>query len=180
MDIDTDQEEHSIEMHLPYLKYIIDSRKIQIVPVLVGAIDISQQRLYGRILSEYFADPETLVVTSSDFCHWGNRFSYYYLPPDSLNVGKKVCDCIKDLDHRAMSVISHLEPDLFSKYLGETDNTICGRYPIAVILQALHHLRVAKNCQAGITFTHYAQSNPALTKRDSSVSYASALISLDL
>jgi MEMO1 family protein len=31
---------------------------------------------YGAILAPYLADPQNLVVVSSDFCHWGQRFRY--------------------------------------------------------------------------------------------------------
>lgn len=40
---------------------------------------------YGEILAPYLDDPSNLFVISSDFCHWGRRFSYTYLP--STEVG---------------------------------------------------------------------------------------------
>lgn len=32
--------------------------------------------LYGKILGPYLDDPSNLFIISSDFCHWGSRFSY--------------------------------------------------------------------------------------------------------
>ena len=68
-----DEEEHSIEMHLPYIAKVMESRKgkFTIVPVMVGATNGQRQADYGKIFSPYLANPENLFVISSDFCHWG-------------------------------------------------------------------------------------------------------------
>lgn len=49
-----------------------------IVPILVGSIAPDVEALYGSILAPYLEDPQNLFVVSSDFCHWGRRFSYTY------------------------------------------------------------------------------------------------------
>ena len=71
-----DEEEHSIEMHLPYVAKVMESRRghYTIVPILVGALSEEKEILYGKVLSKYLADPENLFVISSDFCHWGEGF----------------------------------------------------------------------------------------------------------
>lgn len=77
-----DEEEHSIEMHLPYVAKVMESRRghYTIVPILVGALSEEKEILYGKLLSKYLADPENLFVISSDFCHWGERdFCHYYV-----------------------------------------------------------------------------------------------------
>lgn len=68
-----DEEEHSLEMHLPFIAKVMESKKdrFTVVPVLVGAIKSHQEQEYGKIFSSYLADPESLFVISSDFCHWG-------------------------------------------------------------------------------------------------------------
>jgi hypothetical protein len=33
---------------------------------------------YGALLGPYLDDPSNLFVISSDFCHWGRRFSYTF------------------------------------------------------------------------------------------------------
>lgn len=47
-----------------------------IVPILVGSISPDVEATYGEILAPYLADSQNLFVVSSDFCHWGKRFSY--------------------------------------------------------------------------------------------------------
>lgn len=49
-----------------------------IVPILVGSIPPDVEAIYGKLLAPYLADPQNLFVISSDFCHWGKRFSYTY------------------------------------------------------------------------------------------------------
>lgn len=80
MDKKTDEDEHSIEMHLPYVAKVMEDFKDQftIVPIMVGSLSTESERLYGEILAPYLEDPSNLFVISSDFCHWGNRFHYTY------------------------------------------------------------------------------------------------------
>lgn len=77
MDMQTDEEEHSIEMQLPYIAKVMESNSnFTVVPILVGSLTPEKEAMYGRILAPYLADPQNLFVISSDFCHWGHRFRY--------------------------------------------------------------------------------------------------------
>lgn len=80
MSIATDEAEHSIEMHLPYIAKVMSDFKnnFTIVPILVGSLTTKQEMQYGKLLAPYLADPQNLFVVSSDFCHWGERFRYTY------------------------------------------------------------------------------------------------------
>ena len=74
-----DEEEHSIEMHLPYIAKIMEGcNRYTIVPILVGTLSASDELKYADILQKYFDNPENLF-TSSDFCHWGHRFSFSFM-----------------------------------------------------------------------------------------------------
>ncbi|GAA5898163.1 Mho1p [Sporobolomyces salmoneus] len=91
MDRETDEDEHSLEMHLPYIRKVFEGRDIKIVPILVGSISTSKEKSFGSLLAPYLSDPETLFVISSDFCHWGTRFRYtHFHPPttDDLSLGQ--------------------------------------------------------------------------------------------
>lgn len=46
--------------------------------MLVGSLTPEVEADYGKIFAPYLADPQTLFVISSDFCHWGKRFRYTY------------------------------------------------------------------------------------------------------
>ncbi|KAG2467350.1 MEMO1 protein, partial [Polypterus senegalus] len=134
MSLQTDEDEHSIEMHLPYTAKTMESHKddFSIVPVLVGALSESKEHEYGKLLSKYLADPSNLFVISSDFCHWGQRFRYQYYDESQGEIYRS----IENLDKMGMNIIEQLDPVLFSNYLKKYHNTICGRHPIGVLLNA--------------------------------------------
>lgn len=104
MSVSQDEDEHSLEMHLPYIYAIFandtppnpafDQWKHvtvpPLVPIMVGATNAAKEKEYGRLLAPYVANPENLFIISSDFCHWycplllgkinfrGTRFQYTY------------------------------------------------------------------------------------------------------
>ncbi|TFK77055.1 UPF0103-domain-containing protein [Pluteus cervinus] len=192
-----DEDEHSIEMHLPYVRKIFQDRDIKVVPVVVGAISHSAEATYGAILAPHLASEETLFVVSSDFCHWGTRFSYTFYYPEPLpsetpavrlsrsvapTAANPIHQSIRQLDHQGMNVLT-LDPETasnahaaFSEYLSTTKNTICGRHPIGVLLGALAALESEKEIHPTLKWVRYEQSSACSTVRDSSVSYASAWV----
>ncbi|XP_072401888.1 protein MEMO1 [Diabrotica undecimpunctata] len=178
MDLDTDENEHSIEMHLPYIAKVMENYKNQftIVPILVGSLSHEKEACYGRILSNYLADPKNLFIISSDFCHWGHRFRYTYYDRSYGNIYQS----IEGLDRVGMSIIENLNPTEFTNYLRKYGNTICGRHPIGILLQAIQELlRNDSSQRASLKFLKYAQSSQCRNMNDSSVSYASAALVID-
>lgn len=166
----TDEDEHSIEMQLSYVAKVMESKRghFKIVPIMVGSINSEKERAYGQMLAKYFVQPRTLFVISSDFCHWGERFQYTYFDERHGEIWKS----IEDLDKQGMDLIEKLNPAAFKAYLQKTENTICGRHPISVLLNIIESLKGTPACE--LRFTHYAQSSRCKRARDSSVSYASA------
>ncbi|TMW48852.1 hypothetical protein DOY81_006046 [Sarcophaga bullata] len=170
MDMKTDENEHSIEMHLPYIAKVMEEFKdhFTIVPILVGSLNPDQESLYGRLLANYFTDPQNLFVISSDFCHWGHRFNYTYYDRACGQIYKS----IEKLDKQGMEIIETLKPETFTAYLREFNNTICGRHPIGVMLSAIKVLQ-EQGYNMNFKFLKYAQSSQCKSMDDSSVSYAS-------
>ncbi len=70
-----------------------------------------------------------------------------------------------------MAALSTLDPAQFQAYLDETKNTICGRNPLMVFLQACAHVKRESRPRA-LVWLHYSQSSKPASKDDSSVSYA--------
>jgi len=113
-------------------------------------------------------------VISSDFCHWGRRFSYSTY---DRSFGP-IHSFIEALDREGMKLIEQLDGDGFAAYLKAKRNTICGRHPIAVLLRAVEDLKKTDpSFKPKIKFTGYAQSSRVVDTSDSSVSYASAVMS---
>lgn len=197
-----DEDEHSIEMHLPYIYKVFRGREVKIVPILVGAINTSKEQEYGRLLAPYLRDESVLFVVSSDFCHWGSRFRYTrYVPsgsslatmlnnrsPTSLLETKPIHQSIRELDESGILAITHPWTHdtraktaeharlAFAEYLSSTKNTVCGRHPIGVLLAALAELEKSHAVKSECRFTRYEQSSECITPQDSSVSYASAYV----
>ncbi|RPA83979.1 UPF0103-domain-containing protein [Ascobolus immersus RN42] len=190
----TDEDEHSIEMHLPYTYKILQrnfgddpNNFPPIVPILVGSIDATQEKIYGAALKKYLEDTENVFIVSSDFCHWGSRFQYtaYRETPNSPiqklqgrrtipSGGPPIYKSIEGLDREGMAAIESGDHNTFVRYLALTKNTICGRHPIGVVMAGLEDL-IKKNEGKGIfKFVRYEQSSHCTSPSDSSVSYASA------
>lgn len=171
MSMKADEDEHSIEMHLPYVAKVMEGKQFKIVPVMVGSLNSAREQAYGELFAKYLANEENLFVISSDFCHWGSRFSYQYYDRDWGSIHES----IEKLDRLGMETIETCEPANFKSYLAKYSNTICGRNPILLILNAIHKLASEnRNLECKLKFLSYAQSSKCRTQRDSSVSYAAA------
>ena len=198
MSRDVDEDEHSLEMHLPYIYKVLSksfSKLVdfpKLVPILVGNTTPSKEREYGAILAPYLQDPTSVFIVSSDFCHWGIRFGYtYYLPQvttgssDGFNLsassrldrGCLISESISRLDHMAMEAIESGEHSAFTQILQATGNTICGRHPIGIAMCAWEYLgrdQESAKISNPFCFVRYEQSSRCTKVGDSSVSYASA------
>ncbi|OON19345.1 Memo-like protein [Opisthorchis viverrini] len=142
-----------------------------IVPLVVGTLTPEIEAAYGEILAPYLADPETVFVISSDFCHWGRRFRFqYYDQADG-----EIWQSIEKLDLQGMNAIGSLDPEEFTAYLRKYGNTICGRRGISVLLNAIQKMnRDRSKSGHELRFLKYAQSSQCRSLDDSSVSYAAA------
>ncbi|RKP35879.1 protein MEMO1 [Dimargaris cristalligena] len=198
MSRNVDEDEHSIEMQLPYLYKIHGKEKtVKVIPVLVGNLDQDSEQEYGQVFAKYLANKANFFIISSDFCHWGTRFRYTFYSPDDLpssspglvedykDLHLPIYRSIENLDREGMKLLETLVSAKFYEYLEKTENTICGRHPIGILLQAIEQLpttdegdQVTK-CQVQLKFVYYAQSSEVHSPRDSSVSYASAYVTID-
>ncbi|KAJ5077749.1 protein memo1 [Anaeramoeba ignava] len=162
-----DEEEHSIELHMPFIVHALGTSP-KIVPILVGEITKESALEYGKILSPFLNEENTLFVISSDFCHWGYNFGYTTVL--AKNKEDPLWKSIENLDKLGMEMIETLEAEKFSNYLDKYSNTICGRNPILILMNA------ANPEKQQMKFVHYAQSNKVKSKRDMSVSYAAGCL----
>jgi len=173
MDAPTDEEEHSIEMQLPFIAHIFKNRleEVSVVPIMVGSIKQEKEADYAEVFAKYLNDPEVVFVISSDFCHWGKRFRYTY----RLEEHEQIFESIEAVDREGMDHIASKNLSNFHNYLRRTKNTICGRNPICLLLATINLLEQKGQMQSQIKFLKYAQSSQVRSPNDSSVSYASAV-----
>lgn len=119
--------EHSVQIELPMLQYVLDDFKL--VPIVVGHLSEESIQSIATVLMEYI-DDETLLVISSDFTHYGAAFGY--LPFDD-----DVEENLRSLDLGAFRYIKNKDYRGFLDYIDTTGATICGRYPISIMLAML-------------------------------------------
>ena len=93
-----DEEEHSIEMHLPYIHRLLQlqypntptAQYPPLVPIMVGSTSAGTEQGFGELLAPYLSDPSNAFIISSDFCHWGLRFRYTYYVPQAPKPGPQL------------------------------------------------------------------------------------------
>ena len=167
-----DLQEHSIEMEMPFLKYIFREKDFSIIPIVVGDNDLKTNNEIGKALLELYEDPKTLFVISSDFCHWGKNFGFTYYNKKFDNIWEST----EDLDKQALDIISEIDSKKLDEYFRRTRNTICGRNPISIALTVIENYK-KKNSDRKISFdtVGYAQSNKVKNSYETSVSYAAVV-----
>lgn len=199
----SDEDEHSLEMHLPYLWKRLEqthgkghggsgSAWPKIVPILIGNNSGPEEKAFGALLAPYLRDSDNAFIVSSDFCHWGSRFSYTnYVPAADrldklrlLTAGNQpdaateppIHEGIRILDELAMDAVASGVHDDFVANLAHTNNTVCGRHPIGVTMAAIEVVAGGTPTEdtGRLKFVRYERSSLVISLRDSSVSYASA------
>ena len=170
--LDVEESEHSIEMHLPFVvKAMSGNSELRIVPIMVDALSTTQMNNVANELVKYLGAHGNIFIVSSDFCHWGRRFCYqpYY------ETEGEICQFISELDGEGIQIIENQNRKLFDDYLRRTNNTICGKYAISLLLAILEKSSFTYRTK----FVKYTQSCAVIDRNDSSVSYASAVIELE-
>lgn len=191
MSIEDDENEHSFEMHAPYIYKLTESSGTPtIIPIMISHSDEEFMSKISSILSEYLKDESNTFVVSSDFCHWGSRFGYTrYTKSGSLNDleslklvsrlpsnGLSISKSIEYLDKIATEIASTGSSAKWKEYIKKTGNTICGQKPIGILLQSIELFREQEkldNEWAKFSWVGYSQSSSVTSPDDSSVSYAS-------
>ena len=108
-------------------------------------------------LKKLMQEQKTLVVISSDFCHYGSRFEY-----NPQFKGKTAQETVDQLNMAAVDAIKQF-PQAFKENLEETENTICGRHSIFTGLQLFDKYEAE--------LVSYTNSGDLKDRYDSSVSY---------
>ncbi|SBT32363.1 memo-like protein [Plasmodium ovale wallikeri] len=155
-----DEEEHSIEMQLPLIKYIIKDKDIKIIPIYVGCIGNDSDYL---LKYNFMSNNGNFTGEKNEH---SNSFSFTNILQKYHD--KYVFKQIENMDMDAANIISRHDIADFIDYLNKTHNTICGSNPIKIML----HLIQNYSGNVSTKLMHYSQSNQAQSANDSSVSYA--------
>lgn len=103
------EQEHSLEVQLPFLQTVLDDFKL--IPLVVGDAD---HKSVAEVLDQLWGDEETLIIISSDLSH--------YLDYKQAQI----------LDRRTSDAIESQQPELINHDMA------CGRNPLNGLLEQLH------------------------------------------
>ncbi len=137
----TDGNEHSLEGQLPFLQRVL--KEFSLVPLLIGQMS---DRDYGAAAQAIvpLLDNDTLLVASSDFTHYGQRYDYQPFKDDVENK-------LRELAEQAAAPILRCDFDGFQAHIAKTGDTICGGHgPIPLLLRILSMQGGAQGVRAGI------------------------------
>ncbi len=145
--------EHSIEVQLPFLQYLL--RDFRFLPVCM--LDQSEATAVevGEALARVIDGDDILLVASSDFTHYEPH------------------DVVKQKDNQALEKISRLDVQGMYRVMYEQDITMCGYGAIAAVLTAAKHLGAG-----GCEVLKHATSGDTSGDYSSVVGYASCVIEL--
>ncbi len=153
--------EHSIEVQLPFLQFSCRDRikELKILPISVGR-DISYKALAEQLF-EALKGKDAVLIVSSDMTHYGKNYGYV---PFTTDVEKR----LGELDSKAIRLISGLDISGFAEFLNKTNITICGYYPILLLMA---YLKLEPGGIEGRNVS-YMTSGKLMDDFSSSVSYA--------
>jgi hypothetical protein len=115
--------EHSIEVQLPFLQYLYDS-KFNIVPICFLMQDLSSAREVGKAVSKVLAGKNAVVIASSDMTH--------YEPQERA----------ERKDRMALEAVEAMDEAKFYSTVETQNITACGYGPIAALITASKALGV--------------------------------------
>ncbi len=159
-------QEHSIEVQLPFLQFANrdNLNRLKIAPVIVsGDVDYAEiAKAIAKTIEQ--TRSKAIIIASSDFTHFGLNYGYFPFS-DNIKEGmyaldKKAIDCIKKLDSKK-----------FLYYIEKTGATICGKIPIATLIETTKLLG-AKSA----SLLHYYTSGDVINDYNSAVGYAAIVI----
>ncbi|MFP4523769.1 MAG: AmmeMemoRadiSam system protein B [Candidatus Woesearchaeota archaeon] len=156
------EEEHAIEVQLPFLQFVQSDVKeqIKILPVLVSHdLDLQQ---FSIDLKEVLVDTgkKAVFIVSTDFTHYGRNYRYV---PFSSNIQENIAR----LDKGALDLIKQGDAEGLQAYVEEHLATICGSDAIALLLKTVKFSRAH--------LEQYYTSAVVTGDERNSVSYASVV-----
>ena len=130
-DIQSQTQEHSIEVQLPWLQYMF--RNVKFIPIVIGSNDPEVYKDIGYAIKKAIEVTKTIVIASSDFTHYG--YVYDYVPVTGSP--ETILKYVEKIDKEAAEAICERNPEKFLNVVEKYSATICGKGAIATMLYAL-------------------------------------------
>ncbi|MGB7590340.1 MAG: AmmeMemoRadiSam system protein B [Terriglobia bacterium] len=152
-DAEAHEDEHSLEVQLPFLQRSVGEFKF--VPIAIGVGGYSGLESLGHSIAQAVGPAAVMIVASSDMNHY---------EPDSLT---------REKDRKAIDKILALDPPGLYEVLRHDDISMCGYGPTIAMLTAAKDLG-AQSAE----LIKYATSADTSGDRDAVVGYAGIIVSL--
>jgi len=135
------QNEHSLEVEVPFLQYVNPS--VQIVPIAIGSMDERMLDALGTCIAETIQnlDKEILIVASTDMSH-----TEHSNPAKQEEVRRK--------DMMAIEAILELDAGRLLRVVREKRITMCGSAPVAAGITAAKRLGAREGRLLSYTTSH--------------------------
>ncbi|MCX8061637.1 MAG: AmmeMemoRadiSam system protein B [Anaerolineales bacterium] len=144
-------EEHSLEIHLPFLQRVLGS--FQLLPLMIGSDQPQSLRVLGIALAEVLQGKSALIVASTDLSH-------FYPQP-----------LAEKLDREMLHRMEKFDPLYFLQAEIEGKGFACGRSAVAAAMWAAKELGADR-----IQVLHYATSGDVTGDYHEVVGYGAAVI----
>jgi AmmeMemoRadiSam system protein B/AmmeMemoRadiSam system protein A len=144
-DIEPQKREHSVEVQVPFVQVLFPGARI--VPVVVGAPDLSMCTRLGGALAKVLRSRNALLVASSDLSHYPGYNT-------AVTVDRKTLDAIALLDPKELN--SAIRSQDKAAVTG-VETSACGEAPIMAVAAAARGLGATR----GVVVS-YANSGDAL------------------
>jgi len=136
MDENAHKYEHSIEVQLPFLQFLVGNKNFDFVPICMAMQDIKTSQEVGNILANIIKDSDEniVIIASTDFTHAG--FNYNSMPPEGVRVDKYA----EKQDKLAIEKILKLDSKGLIDTVEKNNITMCGYGPVASLITAAKKL----------------------------------------
>ncbi len=155
-------QEHSIEVQIPYIKYLFPHTKI--LPIIVGEPDIRMCTKFGEAMAKILKGKRALIVASSDLSHYP-KFD------DAIKVDNKTLKTLVSLDIDNMK--SEMEEQL-ERNIPQVVTCACGEAPIMAAIATAKEL--GANCASIVSYSNSGY-NP-VGESDRTVGYGAVAIGI--
>ncbi len=147
------EQEHSLEVLLPFLQYV--QSQVNIVPVALKHLDLEESSEFGRLLARAVKNwhEPVLLVASSDMNH--------FLPAEENT----------QLDARAIDAMTRFDVPGLYRVVDECQISMCGVLPVVSVMEAAKTLG-AQRCE----LVRYSHSGEKSGDNRRVVGYAGLLI----
>jgi AmmeMemoRadiSam system protein B/AmmeMemoRadiSam system protein A len=157
------QQEHSVEVQLPFIQVLFPEARI--VPVVIGTPDINLCSRFGETLAAVLKGRRALIVASTDLSHY----------PDA--------EAANDVDHKTLAAMEKLDPALFQKVtqtqmkraIPNLHTCACGEAPILAAMSAAKAMGAA----GGRVISYAHSGDVSIGERDRVVGYGAVVFSAD-